>query len=154
MVHAGDFVTSAALNGDFRSMIERFVVLDSIDYDESTTSTSFTDISTRGPQVSLASRGTRALVFITCRSWNTSAAANIGCMGVQITDVNGDVVFAPATSSALMQQGFTVRSGAKRLWIGLVFTLPEPGTYTYIAKYRVGAGTGLFGNRVLAVFAP
>lgn len=154
---SGGGITAEAINMAFRTILDRFGDIDSIDADESTTSlwsSAFVDLATRGPEVSVSSRGLRALVFLSCRAWNTSAAANINAMGVQVTNVEGVVTHSPGISGALLQQGITVRIGAKRTWIMIPINLAEDGPHTFTAKYAVGAGTGFFGNRTMAVFAP
>lgn len=154
---SGGKITAEVLNMAFRGILDRYGDVDSIDADESTTSmwnVAFVDLATRGPEVSVSSRGLRAFVFLSCRAWNTTAAANICSMGVQVTNVDGVVTHSPGVSAALQQQGITTRIGAKRTWIMIPVNLAEDGPHTFTAKYAVGAGTGFFGNRTMAVFAP
>ena len=155
---SGGPITANVLNMAFRGMMDRYGDVDSVDLDESTTSVwnagGYVDLATRGPEVSVSSRGLRALVFLSCREWNTAGAANIGAMGVQVTNSEGTVTHVAANSAALLQQGTTLRIDAKRTWIMIPINLVEDGPHTFTAKYAVGAGTGFFGNRTMAVFAP
>lgn len=157
LITAGGDVSSDALNTAFREMLRRGADYDSIDIDESTTSlysTAWVNLATRGPEVSLVSRGTRALIVLANRSWNTTAAANQCLMGVNITDDDGTVVQAPSLALSLINQGVTTRAAAKRCMLGFTLDLPEPGRYTYRAQYASGLGTANFGNRSIFVIAP
>lgn len=112
---------------------------------QTTTSTSYTDLATVGPAVTLLT-GTAALVIVTAEVDTTGAAvvprmgfAISGASTVAATDTWGIKVDAGA--AALIQTSFAV------LVTGLT-----PGTNIFTAKYRVGSGTGTFLNRGLTVW--
>jgi len=112
---------------------------------QTTTSTSYTDLPTVGPAVTLLT-GTAALVIVTAEVDTTGAGivprmgfAISGATTVAATDVWGIKVDAGA--AALLQLSFTV----------LVQNL-TPGTNIFTAKYRVVSGTGTFLNRGLTVW--
>lgn len=158
LITAGGDVTAGALNTAFREMLRRGADFDHIDTDESTTSVwnvgGWVNLATRGPEVSLVSRGTRALIMLSCVSWNTTASANINLMGVNITDGEGTVTQAPSLALSMANQGFNARSGAKRTMLAFTLDLAAPGRYTYRTQYAAAAGTAHFANRTIFVIAP
>jgi hypothetical protein len=112
---------------------------------ETTTSSSFTDLTTTGPAVT-ATTGTRALVFITCQMNNSTA--NFSVVGCEVTGASSS---SPDDSRSLVQDSTAgnfedVRATATHLYTGLT-----AGSNTFTLKYRVGGGTGQFQRRSITV---
>lgn len=112
---------------------------------QTTTSTSYTDLATVGPAVTLAT-GNVAIVVLTAEVDTTGAGvtprmgfAVSGATTLVASDIWGLKVDAGA--AALLQMSFLV------LATGLT-----AGTNTFTAKYRVGSGTGTFLNRGITVW--
>jgi hypothetical protein len=146
-----DFADDQSVDADNASVTtikERFCVSQRIATAEQTTATSFTDLATVGPTVTVET-GQQALVFMSCRMSNSSNSA----LSVMSWGISGATVrptyFDPI---ALMQDGCK-QTRANWNWSqadhmrGLV-----PGLNTFKCQYRVGSGTGTFANRFLAVF--
>lgn len=116
----------------------------SIGSSQSTTSTSYTDLATVGPSVTITT-GTLALVLVS--SFITAPAGFYGAISFAIsgattssaTDSNGLFLQAPAAGA--QQISFTK----------LVPVSLTAGSNTFTAKYRVTGGTGTFENRSLTV---
>lgn len=112
---------------------------------QTTTSTSYTDLATVGPAVTLVT-GNVAIVVLTAEVDTTGAGvtprmgfAVSGATTLVASDIWGLKVDAGA--AALLQMSFLV------LATGLT-----AGTNTFTAKYRVGSGTGTFLNRGITVW--
>lgn len=111
---------------------------------ESTTSTSYTDLTTAGPAVSVTT-GTSVLVWVGALTWNTTAGSH-SFMGVAVsgatttaaTDVAA-LVFRSGTASQSMQSSMIIRM------------LVTAGSNTFTSKYRVDSGTGNWSYRVIVV---
>lgn len=128
------------------AIAERFPSVDTVSASEDTSSTSYTDLATNGPELTLTT-GTKAIVFIHCAisndttgvfslaSFETSGASSISAtdtiaVGFRITNAN-DEDFA---SGAFMLDILTA------------------GSNTFTMKYRVNnTSTGSFRHRRLAV---
>lgn len=111
---------------------------------QTTTSTSYTDLATAGPAVTLTT-GTKALVVVSCGLYNS--AANSTYMGFA---VSGATTIAAADASAIEIGGSngTVFVAASR---ALMLTTLTAGSNVFTAKYRVSGGTGNFYNRAIVV---
>ena len=114
---------------------------------ETTTSTSFVDLATVGPDVTVTiGANGLALVSIYCRSLNTASTGQ-ALMGI---DVSGANTIA-ADSTRIIGQVFT---GNYELWCGasFLYTGLNAGSTTFTAKYkRLTAGTASFSTRRIAV---
>lgn len=110
---------------------------------ESTTSTSYTDLTTLGPAVTVTIGSTgKALVGIYAAYSN--ASGNFALMSYAIS---GATTVAATDTYALQANATSdVRNGAVTVVSGL-----NPGSTTFTAKYRVTAGTGAFNGRFLWV---
>ena len=111
---------------------------------ESTTSTSFTDLTTPGPALTVTT-GTQALVIVTVESWNTT----IGNSQLADFAVSGATTRAASDLTALRSVGSDTNQSVRASAVTLV-TLTA-GSNTFTVKYRVNAGTGQFVNRTLIV---
>lgn len=111
---------------------------------QTTTSTTYTDLTTAGPAVT-ATTGTRALVWITALMSNTSANAF----------THASFAVSGATTTAANDQ-WSIRSnglhatGYFRCTSATVIPLTA-GSNTFTMKYRVGSGTGRFDHRHIIV---
>ena len=99
---------------------------------QSTTSTTFTDLATAGPAVTLTT-GTKAIALITARF--TSPAAANARMGLT---VSGSSTIAASDDKATSQ---TV-SNDDRWSLAIPYTTLTAGSNTFTCKYRTGGGSG------------
>ena len=109
---------------------------------QTTTSTSYADLATVGPSVTLTT-GTKALVIVGGSRFNSNAAA-ASIIGVA---VSGATTLAAADSSAVFHVGTTQIASSKAIYIDNL----TAGTNTFTAKYRVTGNTGTFEFRQLFV---
>jgi hypothetical protein len=111
---------------------------------ETTTSTTFTDLTTVGPSVTVDT-GPAALVAIHGSVENTGAGSSR-----MAYDVSGASTIAAADNRGIGVAGVAgtvlIASG-----VALHFDL-TPGSNTFTAKYRVASGTGTFQSRRITVF--
>jgi len=135
---AGSLIVGNGAN----SIIERIPASAGISTAESTTSTSFTDLATPGPAVTVTT-GTSALVVVSSCIYNTSSYALAsyqvsGATTLAASDEGGvQVANTPATYQTA-SEFFRVT--------GLT-----AGSNTFTVKYRVVGGTGNFQRRHLVV---
>lgn len=143
---AGELLTADLLN----SILTKCGDSDGVVTSEGTTSTSYADLATAGPSVTLTSAGSLALVLLYCGSYCTTSAfigqamsfAVSGATTLAASDANGRIV---TTNNA----GFGFNTSA---WALIPIT---PGSNTYTAKYKVASATScVFHNRRIYVFAP
>lgn len=122
-------------------IVERAIVSDYVAASQSTTSTTYTDLTTVGPQVTVTT-GAQALIFLYGSAINTGVGASLISIDITgastISAVDNDSVGSSAATgfratSVYMQTGLT------------------PGSNTFTAKYRVGSGTGTFQDRRLTI---
>lgn len=111
---------------------------------QNTTSTSYTDLATSGPAVTLTT-GTKALVIITCASANSDI--NRTCY--MSYAVSGATTIAASDSVAAVNQNGG-QTATMRYSAVSVPTLTA-GSNTFTAKYQVNAGTGSFVDREIFV---
>lgn len=112
---------------------------------ETTTSTSFTDLATAGPAVTVQT-STNALVSFTCDARNTTAGQGVsgsfavsGATTVAASDANGRAVTAPGPGYQ-----FPI------VFVTLLSSLTA-GSNVFTSKYLSGAFTSTFLNRSLSV---
>lgn len=108
---------------------------------QTTTSTTYVDLATVGPTVTLTTR-TLALVIVTAFLEN-SAGTNDSRMSFAIS---GATTLAASDLTALRHVG---TSGARMSTVALVAL--TAGSNVFTAKYKVSGGTGTFVNRDLIV---
>ena len=119
---------------------------------ETTVSTSYVDLATPGPAVTVLT-GTKAIVLIGAQIDNTSA--NVSLMSVAVSGAT--TVAADDAHSALTELSVgdgVMFSHAITFGMGGVLPALTPGTNTFTAKYRVVAGTGRWLRRHLVVILP
>lgn len=126
-------------------IVERVASGDVIDQAESTSSTSYTDLSTVGPKVTVTT-GTRALVFLHCNMKNETAAFQSN-MSFGIT---GATTQTAVDSGSIQSDGLTADKAVQWGGANLIDDL-TPGVNVFTAKYKVGGSTATFSNRNLTV---
>ncbi len=118
--------------------------------DETTSSTSYADLATSGPAVTITSVGTTATIWI-----------GSGCV-YRVGSTGNTAFVSVAISGATTTAASDANSGANGSYLATtcvnnarVVTLTiTPGANTYTTKYRVDGGTFHYQNRSIAVFAP
>lgn len=127
------------------AIVERIPTGAKVATDESTTSTSFVDLATVGPTVTVDT-GTTALVFYSTGLYN-SGANNLMEMSYA---VSGSTTVAAASTNAAIMDGI-VANNIPRIGSFNVQTGLTEGANTFTAKYRTSAGTANFFSRELVV---
>jgi hypothetical protein len=111
---------------------------------ETTTSTTYTDLATPGPEV-IATTGTTALVIVhgvVQNSGTGSARMSFTVNGVALSTGVGDprsIAIVNITAGSFLVSGASIETGL------------TPGSNTFTAKYRVSASTGTFLSRRIIV---
>jgi hypothetical protein len=113
---------------------------------QTTTSTSFTDLSTVGPQVTL-NTGTKALITFAAGCFNSLGVSNVAAIGFA---VSGATTVAATMNNAVYLNQSTANYGLSAAY-SFILTGLTAGSNTFTAKYRVSGGTGTFDNRVISV---
>lgn len=127
------------------AIVERITKNQKVPTDQSTTSTSFTDLATVGPTVSVDT-GTTALVFYSSGVYN-SGSNNL----MEISyDVSGSSTIAASSTNAAIMDGVTANNIPRISSFNVQTGLTE-GTNTFTLKYRTSAGTANFFSRELVV---
>ena len=112
---------------------------------QTTTSTSYTDLATVGPSVTLTT-GTKALVIIS--TYIQTAASNRDSYASW--DVSGASTVAASDTWAILvwgsNSGVQISASRAHLITGLT-----AGSNTFTMKYRVSVGTGSFSQRTITV---
>jgi hypothetical protein len=116
----------------------------SITTDETTTSTTYADLTTPGPAV-VANIGKSGAALITI-----SAGLYTGATGKFVSvAISGATTKAPYAAGPTLRKDdapFTVKSSITYLETGLT-----PGIHTFTMKYKVSGGTGNFFDRMITV---
>jgi hypothetical protein len=106
---------------------------------QGTTSTSYTDLATSGPAVTLTT-GTKVLVIVSANASNSS--------GVSLADF---AVSGATTRSATDDTSLLIPSGVNVAASQVTFLTVTAGSNTFTAKYRTNTSTSTFGNRGITV---
>lgn len=138
---SGGFIVTVGVN----EVIQRTPIPAQVATSQTTTSTSYTDLTTAGPAVTEVT-GTRALVSISALIQNNTAG---GETWMAVT-VSGASAVSAADGLGLSLQSYT---GGGKASIGrtIIYSGLTQGTNTFTAKYRVSTGTGTFANRRIEV---
>jgi hypothetical protein len=112
---------------------------------QSTTSTSYTDLATSGPAVTLTT-GTKALVIIT----GLLEDFDSGIEKWMSFAVSGATTIAASDTRAIVHNASTNNGRELRASATSVVTLTA-GSNTFTAKYRTGAATAYYGDRDIFV---
>lgn len=137
----GGYFVTTSLN----EVAERIGQRQTIVTSETTSSTSFTDLATVGPEVTVTT-GELALVLWGAQMVNDTTDTTVRAS----VDVTGASTIAASDVRALSYQ----TSSAGSLFQGshvVFYDDLTPGSNTFTMKYRVGAGTGTFLRRRLIV---
>lgn len=143
---AGEVVDATIMNAHVRDQLLAFPPSSAtVITAETSTSTSFTDLATAGPAVTVDTL-TQATVILSCRQSNSNAG-NSARMGYA---VSGDTTTAASDNEAvvaisLVANGITLTSGIFR-------PVLTAGSNTFTSKYRCGANTGSWSSRDIYVF--
>jgi len=114
---------------------------------QTTTSTSYTDLSTAGPAVTLTT-GTRAYVILTTYTFNNTANST-SSMGFA---VSGATTIAAADTSSILFRGNI--GGGQDIQVSAVYEVTlTAGSNVSTTKYKVSGNTGTFANRGITVIA-
>ena len=137
------FMVSAA-----NTLTERLSQFDHLSTSQTTASTSYTDLATAGPAVSVVT-GTSAIVIVGALIGANTAAAGApsnkmswACSGA--TTVAASDLWATGVVQTGTGAGPSVYSSRWHLATGL-----NPGTNTFTTKYAVSSGTGTFALRAI-----
>jgi len=115
---------------------------------QTTTSTSYTDLATAGPSVTMTT-GTTAFVIVTTYSYNATS----GTATYMSFAVSGATTIAAGDSTSVSLLG--MKTGGQEWSNSAVYPVTlTAGSNTFTSKYKTSAGTGTFGNRSIIVIAP
>lgn len=117
------------------------------DITETTTSTSYVDLATVGPAVTLTT-GTKALVSVGGEIGNTSSTTGSVRMSVA---VSGATSRSASDNWAYGNSSWPTTGSRLHATTTFLFENLTPGVNTFTCKYRVGAGTGTYRRRMLSV---
>jgi hypothetical protein len=120
-----------------------------VDTSQTTTSTSYTDLTTSGPAVTLTT-GTSALVIVGARI--SIAALSSSCYMSYAVSGSSTVSATDGRSVNSTSPGGEHESG-KQMSYASVITGLTAGSNTFTAKYRVSGNTGTFSERQIIVMA-
>lgn len=137
-----DNAANALVNAAIAALLSSKASLSAVATSQTTTSITYADLATIGPQVALTSVGTRALVFWMLTQLTTSGVS------ASCPAVTGATTTAAADSFGLVGSD----GGSNKM--GFAFLTINPGLNTYTMKYRVSGGTGTFLDRRMLVIAP
>lgn len=137
----GSLFVSTGVN----QITERFVDMARVNTTQSTSSTSFTNLATTGPAVTL-NTGAKVLVFWGAQMYN-SLDNGASFMAYKVTGASTRQAW---DSESVYQGGTPNNQEASGGMIHYVQTL-TPGVNTFTAQYRASTGTSSFGERFIAV---
>lgn len=143
---SGDVLTAADLTDTFAAKMDSIASSSaSVATYQSTSSTTFTDLATAGPAVTLTT-GTKALVVVTARMSNGSTGYN---------SLMGFAVSGASTVSAADERTLRIWSnalGAFQVSAAFLLTGLTAGSNTFTAKYKAESpSTANFENRSISV---
>ena len=138
---AGQIFVSTGVN----TVAARLPTEDRVNTSETTTSTSWTNLTTAGPSVTVTT-GTKALVVVGCLVTNNTTGSQ-SSMGYDVSGASS-ISEDYATAFILDQNDTADRISACR--VSLLTSLTA-GSNTFRARYVVNGGTGTFSNRTLMV---
>lgn len=126
------------------SIAERVPALGTVFTSETTTSTSFADLATVGPAVTVTASGWMLVMVSGSLSNNTVNASSY--ISYEMTGAHS----SSATTSVAVRMTSSTANAALTAAHALVRTV-TPGSTTLTGKYAVTAGTGTFADRRIAV---
>lgn len=114
---------------------------------ETTTSTTYADLATTGPTVTLTT-GTRALWFLSVRAENDTVNVNTYAS----VAVTGATTLAASDNNAVLVDGVAAANSPRQASAHLETGL-TPGSNTFTVQYRCNSNTATFRHRELVVIA-
>jgi hypothetical protein len=126
------------------SIAERTLSQSSVSASESTSSTSYTDLTTTGPAATVTT-GTNAIVFITAEMSNSTVNAPARCS----FDVTGATTTAANDNFSAVLISATANAHARMSVVHFISL--TPGSNTFTMKYKAASGTATFVRRSLAI---
>lgn len=138
------FATAKAL-ADAQALITKTASTSTVATSQTTTSTSYTDLGTVGPTVTITT-GTMALVSVYCEAANSTTTAN----NYMSFAISGATTVAAADAFALLSRTNGANGPERQSAIFLVTGL-TPGSNVFTSKYKTNAGTATFVDRKLFV---
>lgn len=124
---------------------ERFPNSDIVQNQQTTTSTTPTDLTTFGPSVTVTT-GARAIVSLRSLVQNNAA----GATSLASYEISGASSFSATIVRAITHESSTPNAGTRTSLTNLFFDL-TPGDNTFTMKYWVGSDTGTFAHREILV---
>lgn len=133
------------------AIVERETKTANVATSESTSSTTYVDLTTVGPTVSVTT-GTTAFVFISCNLSNDTASAQ-SCASYAITGATTRTSDASLNETAIIIDGLGAASNQMRLGSWDLRTDLTAGTNVFTMKYRAGGvGEMIAQNRAIVVW--
>lgn len=146
---AGEFPTGAVLRGLIAALLKETAAFAQVATTEGTTSTTFTDLATAGPAVTLVSAHDRALILWATGKFSNNAGSGAGC----VVQISGATTLAASENNGANQAtGLLGGFGHENMQF-MIATI-NPGSNTYTLKYNASANTASFYRRRLYVIAP
>jgi hypothetical protein len=142
----GEIVTAAMMNGVRDELLALQATSASIATAETTTSTTYVDLATVGPAITI-STSTTVLVFIQA-TMSVNGVFN-AFMGAA---VSGATTLGASDTDAVNVVS-SVANHTDRQGVAFRITGLTAGSNTFTAKYRVSGGTGSFANRHMVLIA-
>lgn len=149
LIPPGEFPTGLALRGLVAALLKELASSASVATSQGTTSTTYTDLATAGPAVTITSVYDRALIFWSAGKFSNVAGNGVGCT-VAIT---GATTLAAADSNGVNASD-VAGSGFGDESMQFIIATINPGSNTYTMKYRATGSTANFQRRRLYVIAP
>lgn len=134
-----------AVGTGVNSIEERFPDSDSVQTQQTTTSTSPTDLTTAGPAVT-STTGARAIVSLRTLAQNNTA----GQTSLASYEISGATSTSASIVRAVSHESGTANEGT-RVGLTNLFQTLTPGSNTFTMKYWVSGGTGSFAHREIVV---
>ena len=136
------------VTGTPHKLVERFMDSARVNTSQTTTSTSYVNLATAGPSVTVAT-GTTAMVFISCRlKQNTASNDSFASFAI-----SGATVRSSQDSTAIQQDGAPANSFWRLGSCDIINTL-TPGNNTFTMQYKAdstGTSTSTFSDRLIVV---
>lgn len=116
---------------------------------ETSSNTSFVDLATVGPTVTLVT-GTKVIIYLSMSGYRPSGSIQTQYMGIRVTDALGTEIVAADLNLCIAAA--SRGSGVVNSMSGCVqMTGLPPGKKTFTAKYRVDGSTFNFYDRAMLV---
>jgi hypothetical protein len=141
---AGAWFTSSAAN----TLVQRTHATDVVTTAESTSSTSYTDLTTPGPSVTVTT-GTFAVVTVHCGVWRSGSTTASGAMSFAIS---GATTSSATDDRAAFFYGYNNSSSDFHRYSVSSGVNLTAGSNTFTAKYKAASNAANFSNRRITVW--